>query len=232
MGFTRATPMTAIFLNAYVPPQPSPLRCYAFGKALDRAMARMGKRALLIASGGLSHYPGTVHYPHPDVEADKLLFKEMSAGNLAHLLGYDAVALDRIGNLELRMTLTAASLVGRRKPFIALFEPSWHHVYSVHGWDLTQPDEAYQPIYPALPQARVGLVEAVFKLRTEAASARAFLADAPTYCDSFKLAPDERAALIDMRNTLNTDRIRDEFALHALLTAGAATQLNLQKDKA
>jgi 2,3-dihydroxyphenylpropionate 1,2-dioxygenase len=232
MGFTRETPMTAIFLNAYVPPQPSPLRCHAFGKALDRAMARMGKRAVLIASGGLSHYPGTVHYPHPDIETDKVLFEQMSAGNLAHLLGYDAAALDKTGNVELRMTLTAAALVGRRKPFIALFEPSWHHIYSVHGWDLTQADEAFQPIYPALPQTRVGLVEAVFTLRTDPASARAFLADAAAYCDRFKLAPDERQALLEMRETLNTDRIRDEFALHALLTAGAATQLRLQKDKA
>ena len=232
LGFTRATPMTAIFLNAYVPPQPSPLRCHAFGKALDRAMARMGKRAVLIASGGLSHYPGTVHYPNPDLATDKILFEQMSAGNLTHLLGYDAAALDKTGNVELRMTLAAAALVGRRKPFIALFEPSWHHIYSVHGWDLTQPEAADALIYPALPQQRVALIEAVFKLRTDPACARAFLADAAAYCDGYALAAEERQALLDMRDTLDTDRIRDEFALHALLTAGAATQLRIQRDKA
>src|SRR3546814_3339856 len=84
MGFGRDVPMTAIFLNAYVPPQPSPLRCHAFGQALARAMARMGRRAVLIASGGLSHYPGTRHYPHPDVATDQVLHEQLSAGNLAH----------------------------------------------------------------------------------------------------------------------------------------------------
>ncbi|MCD0504466.1 hypothetical protein, partial [Bordetella petrii] len=112
MGFGRAIPMTAIFLNAYVPPQPSPLRCHAFGQALARAMERMGRRAVLIASGGLSHYPGTRHYPHPDVETDRSLHEQMRSGNLTHLLGYDAAALDRTGNVELRMTLAAMGAVG------------------------------------------------------------------------------------------------------------------------
>src|SRR3546814_706802 len=139
MGFGRDVPMTAIFLNAYVPPQPSPLRCHAFGQALARAMARMGRRAVLIASGGLSHYPGTRHYPHPDVATDQVLHEQLSAGNLAHLLAYDPATLDRTGNVELRMTPVAAGAIGgNRKPFATLFEPSWHHTYSVHGWDLTE----------------------------------------------------------------------------------------------
>ncbi|HYG41347.1 MAG TPA: hypothetical protein VEA17_00350 [Bordetella sp.] len=232
MGFDREIPMTAIFLNAYVPPQPSPLRCHAFGQALARALTRMGKRAVLIASGGLSHYPGTRHYPHPDVETDRMLHEQMRAGNLTQLLGYDAATLDRTGNLELRMTLAATGAVGsNRKPFISLFEPSWHHTYSVHGWDLTQSETAEPLIYPALPQHRVGLVQAVFTLRIDPASARRFLDDPEAYADSFALAPRERQALVAMHADLNTDRLRDEFALHALLTAGAATQLRLQRNR-
>src|SRR5690606_12195941 len=99
MGFDRDTPMTAIFMNAYVPPQPSALRCHAFGRALGRALERLGRRAVLIASGGLSHYPGTVHYPNPDVQTDRVLYEQMCEGNLTHLLGYDEAALDRTGNL-------------------------------------------------------------------------------------------------------------------------------------
>src|SRR3546814_15568382 len=102
MGFGRDTPMTAIFHNAYLPPQPSPLRCHAFGQALARAMMRMRRRAVLIASGGLSHYPGTQHYPHPDVSTDQVLYEQLSAGNLTHLLAYDAPALDQTGNVQLR----------------------------------------------------------------------------------------------------------------------------------
>lgn len=227
MGFDRDTPMTAIFMNAYVPPQPSPLRCHAFGQALARAVARMGRRAVLIASGGLSHYPGTVHYPKPDVDTDRVLFEQMTAGNLTHLLGYDSQTLDRTGNLELRMTLAAVGVTGNRKPFVAAFEPSWHHTYSVHAWDLTEPVRTEPLIYPALPARRSALVEAVFQLRSNSAAARRYLADPAAYCDDYALAPDEREALLAM----DAERLRDEFSIHALLTSGAATQLRLMRER-
>lgn len=228
MGFGRDTPMTAIFVNAYVPPQPSPLRCHAFGRALARALRSMGRRAVLIASGGLSHYPGTVHYPKPDVDTDRLLFEQMKAGNLAHLLAYDEDALDATGNVELRMTLVAAGAIaaaGPRKPFIAEFEPSWHHTYAVLGWDLSERVERKPLIYPALPQARVALVRAVHTLRVDGAAARRFLDDPAAYCEGFALAPDERAALV----ASDFDELRDHFDIHALLSAGALAQLRIQR---
>jgi 2,3-dihydroxyphenylpropionate 1,2-dioxygenase len=233
MGFDRDTPMTAIFVNAYVPPQPSPLRCHAFGQALARAVTGMGRRAVLIASGGMSHYPGTVHYPKPDIGTDRVLFEHMKAGNLAHLLAYDEDALDSTGNLELRMTLVAAGAIaansgnGARKPFIAQLEPSWHHTYAVLGWDLSEPAERKPFIYPALPGARVALVRAVQTLRTDGAAARRFLEDPSAYCDGFTLAADERAALI----ASDFDALRDRFDVHALLTAGAIAQLRIQHGK-
>ena len=36
----------------------------AFGKALARCLERMGRRAVVIVSGGLSHYPATPMYPN------------------------------------------------------------------------------------------------------------------------------------------------------------------------
>jgi 2,3-dihydroxyphenylpropionate 1,2-dioxygenase len=230
MGFDRDTPMTAIFVNAYVPPQPSPLRCYAFGAALSRAISRLGRRAVLIASGGMSHYPGTVHYPKPDVDTDRVMFEQMKAGNLAHLLAYGEDALDATGNLELRMTLVAAGVIGpvRRRPFIAEFEPSWHHTYAILGWDLTTPLKRESFIYPELPGARVGLVRAVQTLRVDGAAARRFLDDPAAYCDGFPLSEDERAALV----ASDFDALRDRFFIHALLTAGALAQLRIQRGNA
>src|SRR5262249_40218725 len=55
----RPIPIVPIFLNAYFPPnQPSPKRCYAFGKALRKAIeeAAPGMRVAVVASGGLSHF--------------------------------------------------------------------------------------------------------------------------------------------------------------------------------
>lgn len=228
MGFSREIPMTALFVNAYVPPQPHPVRCFAFGQALERALCKLGRRAILIASGGLSHYPGTRHYPHPDVKTDEALFARMCAGDLQHLVGLNERDLDRTGNIELRSTLMLAGAIGDRVPFAAQFEPSWHHTYATLAWDLETPNplvDGYEFIYPALPGARVPLVQAVLQLRTSPEDARCFIADPAAWADGFRLTPEEREALV----ALDTERLRDEFHIHALLTAGAATQVGLQR---
>ena len=230
MGFTRQTPMTALFVNSYVSPQPSPTRCFSFGQALERALCKLGKRAILIASGGLSHYPGTVHYPNPDVKTDEGIFQQLCEGNLQSMLGLSEQALDRSGNLELRSTLMLAGAMGDRKPFAAHFEPSWHHTYATVAWDLETANpllDDYELIYPPLPAQRAALVEAVLRLRTRPEEARSFISNAEEWANGFRLAPGEREALV----ALDTTRLRDEFHIHALLTAGAATQVNLQRQK-
>ncbi len=52
-------PMVPVFVNCFYPPnQPTPGRCYEFGKALGRAIESWapGKRVAIAASGGLSHF--------------------------------------------------------------------------------------------------------------------------------------------------------------------------------
>jgi 2,3-dihydroxyphenylpropionate 1,2-dioxygenase len=229
MGFDRSVPMTPIFVNAYMPPQPSAQRCFAFGQALDRALARLQRRAVLIASGGLSHYPGTKHYPHPDVETDKGIFERLVQGDLQHLLGYSQLEMDRTGNVELRAVQILAGVVGDRRPFASQFEPSWHHTYASLAWDLdaAPPASGHELIYPPMPSERTPLVEALFQLRTGADNARAFLADPAAYCARFKLADDERDALI----RFDEAELRERFRIHGLLTAGARMQLDLQRGR-
>ena len=106
------------------------LRCFAFGEALARGIAAAGIRAVVIASGGMSHFPGTDRYAKPEVEFDRTLFEIMKTGNLRHLLALDERHLDDMGNVELRSWAIAAGMLGERKPDIAAFEPSWHHTYA------------------------------------------------------------------------------------------------------
>ncbi|MFC3340598.1 hypothetical protein [Paracandidimonas soli] len=223
MGFDRDTPMLALFVNSYIPPQPDGQRCFAFGQALERALCKLGRRALLIASGGLSHYPGTSHYSNPDVETDRGLFERMCGGDLQFLAGIGASEMDRTGNVELRAVQILAGAIGDRKPFYQLFEPSWHHTYALLAWDAEAPQEAYQPIYPRLPAAHAQLVEAVFQIRTNPEAARAYLASPESFCDRFELSDGERAALL----VLDEERLRDGFGIHALLTAGAKRHTEL-----
>lgn len=55
----RVIPMVPVFINCYYPPnQPSPGRCFAFGRALRRAITswESGARVAIVASGGLTHF--------------------------------------------------------------------------------------------------------------------------------------------------------------------------------
>ena len=212
-GYERAMPFLPVFVNAYVPPQPTPERCFAFGRALALALERIGRRAVVLASGGLSHYPGTPQYPHPDIETDRVIFERLQAGNLRYLMSFDAAALDRTGNVECRSLQILAGMIGDRKPQMAVFEPSWHHIYAVVGWtDLAQRAEA--PLhYPATAPERSALAGAIFTLVDDAAARAEFRRDPAVYAARFDLAADESAALA----ALDRDALREHFRINPML---------------
>ena len=212
-GYARETPFLPVFVNAYVPPQPSPERCFAFGRALALAIERTGRRAVVLASGGLSHYPGTPLYPHPDLVTDEVIFARLKAGNLRYLLSLDAAALDHSGNVECRSLQILAGMIGDRKPQSALFEPSWHHIYAVLGWTDLTPLPEERPHYPATEPERAPLAGAIFRLVGDPAARAAFREDPGGYTARLGLAEDERAALA----ALDRETLRDRFAINPML---------------
>jgi 2,3-dihydroxyphenylpropionate 1,2-dioxygenase len=212
-GYKREAPFLPLFVNAYVPPQPSPERCFAFGRALAQALERIGRRAVILASGGLSHYPGTPQYPHPDIDTDRVIFERLKAGNLRYLLSLDAAALDRTGNVECRALQILAGAIGDRPPQSALFEPSWHHVYAVLGWTDLSAVETPRPHYPATAPERSAIAAAIFALVENAEARAAFRDDPAGYSGRFELAEDERAALV----ALDREALRTRFALNPML---------------
>src|ERR1044071_9552960 len=60
---SRQIPVIPIFVNTYLPPLPSARRCADLGKTIASYIASRPERVALVASGGLSHYPGTGQYP-------------------------------------------------------------------------------------------------------------------------------------------------------------------------
>ena len=212
-GYPRETPFLPVFVNAYVPPQPTPERCFAFGRALALAIERRGRRAVVLASGGLSHYPGTPLYPHPDLATDRQIFERLKAGNLRYLLSLDGAALDQTGNVECRALQILAGMIGDRPPQSALFEPSWHHIYAVVGWTELGPVMPAQLHYPATMPERSALAGAIFALVDDAASRAAFRQDAAGYAARYDLPADERAALVG----LDRLALRDRFRINPML---------------
>lgn len=226
LGFDEETLLLPIYVNTYAAPQPRPERCYDFGQALDRAIAAQGLRAVIIASGGLSHYPGTERYSEPDVPFDEALTRRMREGNLRALVGYDDRSLDETGNVEARSWQILAGALGERTPDHVSFEPSWHHTYASFGWTAPVPAERPELHYPPISAEQVQIITALYGLRSSAADRDQYLSDPQAYADRFELSPDERDALL----SLDEEKFRT-LAVHPLIGFLARLQVDLHRKK-
>jgi 2,3-dihydroxyphenylpropionate 1,2-dioxygenase len=136
---TRAIPILPLFVNVYVPPQPAPKRCFQLGQTLGELLRKRPERIAVLASGGMSHYPGTERYGQPDFDFDYKLLDELKAGRGQKLLDCSAQRLDETGNVELRTWLVAMGMIGANRSFdLYTYQPSWHHGYAVGEWTLAQ----------------------------------------------------------------------------------------------
>jgi len=222
-GFSREIPFLPIFVNVYVPPQPSPQRCFAFGQALSRCLARMGRRAAVIVSGGLSHYPATPMYPKPDLATDEVIFERVAAGNLLYLMSFDAAALDRTGNVESRTLQVMAGCIGDREPNHAVLEPSWHHIYTVVGWSKGFAPETYVPLYPGFVAKHSELARAINRLVRDDAALAAYVKDRSAFAAQFDFTPEQSAAFVK----LDEDDLRVSFSINPMLTYMAKVRLGV-----
>src|SRR3982075_3935699 len=190
-------PILPIYINAYLAPQPTMARCYAFGEAIARAVTTLGLKTVVLASGGMSHFPGTNRYSNPELEWDQAALARIAAGNLKSLIGYDEDELDDKGNIELRCWACAAGALGERKPDVVSMDPSWHHNYASLAWIGAQP-EAQAAHYPSIKPELLELTTALHGLAHDAAQRDQYMADAAAYADKFRLAPEQREALVKL----------------------------------
>ena len=188
-------PVLPIYVNAYLPPQPTMERCYAFGQAVARAVSALGLRTVILSSGGMSHFPGTERYSNPELDWDKRALAKLATGNLKSLIGYDEAELDETGNIELRCWACAAGAIGEHKPDIVSLDPSWHHNYASLAWFDLQA-VANTPHYPSTKPELVPLITALHTLAHEAPARTEYLADRAAFADRYGLGGDIRTAFI------------------------------------
>ena len=216
-------PILPVFVNAYVPPQPSMPRCYAFGKAMAAALGVLGASAVVVASGGMSHFPGTARYARPDIDFDKALLESIRRGNLQTLAGLDERQLDESGNIELRCWAIAAGMLGDRVPDVLEFNPSWHHNYCSVGF-LQPPSAAAAPHYPATKPELVALTAALHALAHDPAARQSYRRDAAGFVQASSL-PAHHAKLLQAQEF---DAIV-ALGVHPLVSFLARMQLEREK---
>ena len=123
----RDIPVIPFFTNVYVPPLPTPRRCEALGKAIAEIVKGRKERVAIIASGGMSHFPGTHKYNFPEFDFDRWLLSELETGNTDALLRMSGTQLDEVGNTELLSWAVMFGAIGQVPGELIDYLPTWHH---------------------------------------------------------------------------------------------------------
>ena len=110
---TRDIPVVPIFVNTYLPPLPRPQRCAALGRAIAEIVAAKPERVALLASGGMSHYPGTAKYYQPAYDFDRWCIRELENSHTGSFLNLTPEQLDEVGNTEMLPWAIVLGAVGR-----------------------------------------------------------------------------------------------------------------------
>lgn len=132
-------PVVLVFMNAIHYPAISPNRCYAVGELLRRFIAERpsGERALICASGGLSHftagypwrhYNGKFGYGSISEEFDRGLLQRIEAGQGSALRTLTSDDLLDHGDIEFRAWIALLGAIGDIPSRFTTYEPFYRAV--------------------------------------------------------------------------------------------------------
>src|SRR6185436_5557285 len=102
-------------------------RCAALGAAIAEIVKGRKDRVAIIASGGMSHFPGTSKYLHPEFDFDRWLVSQFEAGNTDALLNMTGTQLDEVGNTEMLSWAVMFGALGKTSGELIDYIPTWHH---------------------------------------------------------------------------------------------------------
>jgi hypothetical protein len=214
---TRKIPVIPFFSNVYVPPLPPPRRCAALGKAVAEIVKGRKERVAVIASGGMSHFPGTRKYLHPEFDFDRWLVAQFEAGNTDALLNMTQTQLDEVGNTEMLNWAVMFGAIGRHQGELIDYIPTWHHGLCMmrflpHRARTTQPttvaeqfggfkfqNEGFQ-FYKHPPAEAYGLNRLLFESRHSADLRKRILTNLDAVAKEYELQPEQRKAAEELIN--------------------------------
>jgi aromatic ring-opening dioxygenase catalytic subunit (LigB family) len=127
----RDIPVVPIFVNTYLPPLPTARRCSELGRSIAAYIATRPERVAIVASGGLSHYPGTWKYPEPAYDFDRWAIAQMERGNTESILSLTNRQLDEVGNTEILSWAVMFGAIGAQRGELLTYQPTWHHGHAV-----------------------------------------------------------------------------------------------------
>jgi len=127
----RDIPVVPIFVNTYLPPLPTARRCAALGQAIADIVAGRPENVAVIASGGMSHYPGTTKYYQPAYDFDHWCIKELENGHSDSFLNLSVEQLDEVGNTEMLPWAPVLGAIGEQHMELLSYQETSHHGHAV-----------------------------------------------------------------------------------------------------
>lgn len=127
----RNIPVVPIFINTYLPPLPSARRCAALGKAIAEIIKTRPERVAVLASGGMSHYPGTWKYYKPAYDFDRWCIHELENSHGDSFINLSSEQLDEVGNTEMLPWAAVLGVVGPQHMELLSYQPTTHHGHAV-----------------------------------------------------------------------------------------------------
>jgi aromatic ring-opening dioxygenase catalytic subunit (LigB family) len=123
-------PILPIYVNTWVDPTPTPRRCYQVGELLRSVADTAPERIAMLATGGLSHYPGSPRIGEIDTRFDHKLLEIMRAGKGRSLAEHSVEDLFQAGDTEFLNWMVVLGAVGDAKASYTSYMPD----FVATGW--------------------------------------------------------------------------------------------------
>jgi len=229
---SRAIPVVPIFVNTYLPPLPNPRRCAALGKAIAEVIAGRPERVAVLASGGMSHYPGTVRYYQPAYDFDRWCIHELENSHEDSFLNLTPEQLDEVGNTEMLPWALALGAVGKQHMELLSYQPTTHHGHAVvrfhPGEKLNaEPSQTYSfhnhpyHYYNHPPLAAYKLNKLLYDSRFKPSLRLRLFQDAAAVAKDYDLSAEHTLALLESLAFRHIDTDKAGKDADALVAAGA-----------
>lgn len=233
----RKIPVVPIFINTYLPPLPSARRCQALGRAILKIIDGRPENVAIVASGGMSHYPGTWKYPQPAFDFDYWAIDQMERGNHEALLSLTNAQLDEVGNTEMLPWFAMFGAIGNQPGELLTYQATWHHGHAVMRFIPNKREAAGLPLESKTPPAyqfekeggfqfykhpspsAYKLNKLLYDLRHKQALRRKLYEDTPGVAQDYGLNPAESVAIETLKDE-SIDMLRS-LKSHPLVEAGA-----------
>ena len=228
----RSIPVVPLFVNTYLPPLPTPRRCAALGRAIAEIVASRPERVAVLASGGMSHYPGTSRYYEPAYDFDRWCIQELENSHEDSFLNLTPEQLDEVGNTEMLPWAIALGAAGKQHMELLSYQPTTHHGHAVARF---HPGEALDAkpsapytfhnhpfhFYNHPPLAAYKLNKLLYDSRFKPSLRARLFQDTAAVAKEYELSPEHTQALLESFEFRHLDTEKAGKDADPLVHAGA-----------